>query len=38
MNTDGDFNDIAVNFGKIVHDYFMNMELYVKTKTKTKTK
>ena len=24
MNTDGDFNDIATNFGKTVYDYFRN--------------
>ena len=24
MNTDGDFNDIATNFGKTVYDYFKN--------------
>ena len=24
MNTDGDFNDIATNFAKTVHDYFKN--------------
>ena len=24
MNTDGDFNDIATNFGKTVFDYFKN--------------
>ena len=24
MNTDGDFNDIATNFGETVYDYFKN--------------
>ena len=24
INTDGDFNDIATNFGKTVYDYFKN--------------
>ena len=24
INTDGDFNDIATNFGKNVYDYFIN--------------
>ena len=24
MNTDGDFNDIATNFGRTVYDYFKN--------------
>ena len=24
MNTDGDFDDIAANFGKTVYDYFRN--------------